>query len=89
MKEEEIKPVTTKDIILSLLAIVVLLTGAYISFECMKIEPPVKTIKYDYYLEMNQDSIYIITKQGDTIHSEKYNDVNPTPLQQSLNKDNL
>lgn len=89
MKEEEIKPVTTKDIILSLLAIIVLFLGAYISLECMKIEPAIKIIKYDYYLEMNQDSIYIITKQGDTIHTEKYNDVNPTPLQQSLNKDNL
>ena len=88
MKEEEIKPVTT-DIIFSLLALLALLTGAYISLECMKIEPVIKTIKYDYYLEMNQDSIYIIDKTGDTIHSEKYNDVNPTPLQQSLNKDNL
>ena len=89
MKEEEIKPVTTTDIIFSLLAILALLTGAYISLECMKIEPVIKTIKYDYYLEINKDSIYIIDKTGDTIHSEKYNDVNPTPLQQSLNKDNL
>lgn len=87
--KEEIKPVTTKDIILSLLTIIILFVGAYISFECMKIKTPYKTIKYDYYLETNQDSIYIITKQGDTIHSEKYNDVNPTLLQQSLDKDNL
>lgn len=87
--KEEIKPVTTKDIILSLLTIIILFVGAYISFECMKIKTPYKTIKYDYYLKTNQDCIYIIDKTGDTIHTEKYNDVNPTPLQQSLNKDNL
>ena len=46
-------------------------------------------IKYDYYLEITQDSLYFMNKQGDTIHKEAYDDVNPTLLQKALDKDNL
>lgn len=46
-------------------------------------------IKHDYYLEITQDSLYFMNKQGDTIHKEAYDDINPTPLQKSLDKDNL
>lgn len=46
-------------------------------------------IKYDYYLEITQDSLYFMNKQGDTIHKEAYDDINPTPLQKSLDNDNL
>ena len=30
-----------------------------------------------------------MNKQGDTIHKEAYDDVNPTLLQKALDKDNL
>lgn len=46
-------------------------------------------IKYDYYLEITQDSLYFMNKQGDTIHKEAYDDVNPTLLQKALDNDNL
>ena len=46
-------------------------------------------IKHDYYLEITQDSLYFMNKQGDTIHKEAYDDINPTPLQKSLDNDNL
>lgn len=46
-------------------------------------------IKHDYYLEITQDSLYFMNKQGDTIHKEAYDDVNPTLLQKALDNDNL
>ena len=48
-----------------------------------------KQIKFDYYLQLENESIYLIDKKGDTIHSEKVDWVNPTKFQQVLIKDNL
>lgn len=49
------------------------------------------TPKHDYhvYMEITEDSIYIVNKQNDTIYKEPMNWKKPTNLQKSLIKDNL
>ena len=52
---------------------------------------PVKTYtgKFDYYMQLDDDTIYLIDKKGDTIHREQMNWDKPNQLQQSLINDNL
>ena len=45
--------------------------------------------KFDYYMQLDKDVIYLIDKKGDTIHIEQMNWDTPNKLQQSLIKDNL
>ena len=45
--------------------------------------------KFDYYMQLDKDVIYLIDKKGDTIHREQMNWDTPNKLQQSLIKDNL
>lgn len=73
-----------KDITLTLLACVtiVLLLNLTIKLDGKK-------IKYDYYLQLDKDTVYLIDKKGDTIHREQMNWETPNTLQQSLIKDNL
>ena len=73
-----------KDITLTLLACVtiVLLLNSTIRLDGNK-------IRYDYYLQLDKDAVYLIDKKGDTIHREQMNWDKPNQLQQSLIKDNL
>lgn len=72
-------------IVIGLIGIIGILTFSYLLI--YYISTP--TIKHNYYIEINKDSLYYMNKEGDTIYIERYNDANPTPLQQAINKDNL
>lgn len=52
---------------------------------------PVKTYtgKFDYYMQLEKDTIYVIDKKGDTIHHDNVDNINPTKFQQALDNDNL
>ena len=51
----------------------------------------INTPKFDYYLQLDKDQVYLIDKKGDTIHQETMDwKLEETgKLQQSIIKDNL
>ena len=45
--------------------------------------------KFDYYMQLHDNNIYLIDKKGDTIYKEQMNWNTPNQLQLALIKDNL
>lgn len=87
--ENEVKPISIKDIIKSLLIIILIVVVIITIFEYLADkETKRKILKYDYLLEVTQDSMYIFNNK-DTIYIEKIDWDNPTPLQKAIEKNNL
>ena len=46
-------------------------------------------VSFDYYMQLDKDTIYLIDKSGNTIHKEQMNWKTPNKLQLALIRDNL
>ena len=80
-------------VLVNTMAVIILitLTVVILVYTFKEPQPPVKTYtgKFDYYMQLDNDTIYLIDKKGDTIHREQMNWDKPNQLQQSLINDNL
>lgn len=73
--------------------ILIMIMAIIIGFSCLvsNSDNKVYTPKFDYYLQLDKDQVYLIDKKGDTIHKEtadwKLNE--SCKLKKSIIKDNL